>query len=233
MADIGLIEIPAFKLIDPHGANWTALRHREPLGSKQVLAGHLTHAGFDVEMVNLKATDQETELGEIAWRGMKLSKIAVGQSWRELDPQEHEVWGVTVNYLQERDVARSIIRHLARGKAKVIVGGSDAYVEPEPYLEAGACAVVRDKSGAANTSAVEYAMGREPRESLSGVCLPDGTQVPRRSPPMQPQYWHPPTADFVRQTLGMDYWEAPLADSLKPIGAVMLDIGHGHLPMNG
>ncbi len=135
------------------------------------------------------------------------------------------IWGVTVNYLQERHVACSLIRYLTGGIGRVIVGGSDAFAEPHPYLEAGAAAVVRDKSGSANLPVLDYVLGREPRAPLTGVVLPNGNSLPPHRPPMQPEAWPLPSPKHVQQTLGPDYWEAPLPESLKPVGAVMLDVG--------
>ena len=98
MAKVNLVELPAFKLMDPHGQNWTALRRLDPIGSKQIIAAQLEHGGFEVEVVNLKNSERETVLGEVEWRGQKLTKIAVGIPWTKLDPLDADVWGVTVNY---------------------------------------------------------------------------------------------------------------------------------------
>jgi hypothetical protein len=221
---VGLIELPAFKLLDEGGLNWTALRQREPLGSKQVLAAHLTDLGMTAELVNLKAVDDERETGTVEWRGRCLSKVAVGADWNELDPKEFDVWGLTVNYFQEREIAGLIVQHLREGGGRVIVGGSDAFEEPEWYVEAGADAVVCDKSGAANLGVVEH-VARGSTESLTGVMLADGTRIRPARPPMSPEAWPLPDQGLVRETLGTDYWEAPLPEELLPIGGVMLDIG--------
>ena len=225
MPRIKLVELPAFKLLDGDGYNWTALRRLDPLGSKQIIAAHLEQSGFDVHVENLKACETETELGEVRWRDKNLTKIAVGKPWTQLDPSDADVWGVTVNYLQERDVSCSLIHYLSEGGGKVVVGGSDAFAEPEPYLAAGAVAVIKDKSGGANVSVIDYALGVEPREPLAGVVLPNGESIKARRPPMQPEDWPLPSPHHVQQTMGRDYWECPLPDELKPVGAVMLDIG--------
>lgn len=227
MPTVGLVELPAFKLIDEDGLNWTALRHHEPLGSKQILGAQLEHTGFDVELVNLKAIGYENDIGVVDWASHRLTKVAVGRSWTELSPRDVDVWGLTVNYLQERDVACSIIKHLKQGGGRVVVGGSDAYAEPEPYLTAGADAVVKDKSGAANVAVLNWIAGNgtPADEELPGVALPDGRSFPPQRPPMSPQDWPLPRNWLVRDTQGTDYWEAPIPESLKPIGSVMLDIG--------
>ena len=108
---------------------------------------------------------------------------------------------------------------------RVVVGGSDAFAEPEPYLEAGAHAVVRDKSGAANHAVVDYVLGNEPREPLTGVVLPDGRSFPVKRPPMSPQDWPLPSHELVLETLGVEHWESGLPEHLRPIGSVMADIG--------
>ena len=222
---VGLIELPAFKLLDEQGFNWTAFRRHDPLGGKQVLAAQLENGGFDVDIINLKDGEQQIDLGECQWNGKRLRKMVVGTDWRNLDPRDAEVWGVTVNYLQERHVSCDVIRHLKRNGGRVVVGGSDAFAEPRPYLHAGADAVVKDKSGAANLPLIDHVLGRTPRVPLSGVVLTDGTELAARRPPMRPEEWPLPSHQVVEQTMGMNYWEAPLDDSLSPIGAVMLDLG--------
>jgi len=221
---VGLIELPALKLVDEDGLNWTALRHHEPLGSKQIIAAQLADAGFETDIVNLKAEDGGTDFGKVTWRGLKLTKIAVGTPWRGLSPGDYEIWGLTVNYLQEREVACAIISHIRNGGRRIIVGGSDAFAEPEPYLRAGADAIVQDKSGAANIALLRYMTegnGIEP----SGVLFADGRSIPAARPPMTPQRWPLPERSIIKAALGMDYWEAPLPARFTPIGSVMLDIG--------
>ncbi|MFF5676065.1 radical SAM protein [Streptomyces hygroscopicus] len=222
---VGLIELPALKLLDGQGLNWTALRQSEPLASKQILLAQLLHEGFDASLVDLKDAVSEWKFGETTWRGRRLTKVAVGRSWTELDPREFEVWGVTINYLQEREIACEAISYLARGGGRVVVGGSDAFAEPEPYLRAGADVVIRDKSGAANVAAIRWLAGGGSADDLTGVALADGTARPARRPPMSPQEWPVPDVSVVQQTLGTEYWEAPLPESLKPIGVSMLDLG--------
>lgn len=224
---IGLIELPGLKLIDPAGRNWTAFRARDSLISKQILMAQLTAGGYDVELVNLKDGGEEYEYGSrtVRWRGMELRKLIVGRSYRDLDAASKDVWGVTSNYVQEREPACLIVEHLARGGATVVVGGSDAFVEPQPYLAAGATAVVQDKSGAANLPLIDFLTGAEPREALSGVVFSNGKRYESRRPPLSPQDWPIPSEGIAAQTLGGDYWETPLPDHLRPVGSVMTDIG--------
>lgn len=223
-ASVGAIELPAIKLVDQDGKNWAALRRREPLVSKQILMPQLEAGGFEVELVNLKDGDVEVHTGEIQWRDRVLQKTLVGREL-ELDASRHDVWAVTVNYIQERAAACQITSQLVRDGGKVIVGGSDAFAEPEPYLEAGAHAVVQDKSGAANLAIIDHVLGNVPREALTGVALPDGRRLMRKVPPLSPQDWPLPSPEIVSQTMGVDYWETALPAELLPIGSVMADIG--------
>ncbi|MBG6090569.1 radical SAM protein [Actinomadura viridis] len=201
------------------------MRRTEPLASKQILSAHLMDAGFEVTLVNLKDSERESEFGTTTWRGRRLTKVAVGASWRDLDPRRFDVWGVTINYLQEREIACAVIEHLKAGGGRVAVGGSDAFAEPEPYLKAGADLVIRDKSGAANVAAIGWLAGTSEAAGLTGVALADGSARPARRPPMSPQDWPVPDPSVVAPTLGMEYWEAPLPPELKPIGVSMLDLG--------
>lgn len=224
MKKIKMVEIPALKLLDEKGNNWTALRRREPLVSKQIVMPQLMAGGYDVEMINLKDGKEETDFGTVTWRGMELRKVVVGRELTE-PADSADMWAVTINYIQEREPACMIIRQLSEQGAKVVVGGSDAFADPEPYLEAGAYAVVQDKSGAANLSIADYVTGSPQREPLSGVILADGQKFKSKSPPMSPEDWPLPSQDVVKQSLGIDYWETQLPESLLPIGSVMADIG--------
>lgn len=221
---IGLVELPAIKLVDKAGKNWTALRRREPLVSKQILLSELEAGGFDVELVNLKAGEEEIECGSVRWRGKRLSKVLVGTNPHTLQAKDMAIWGITVNYLQERETARALIQHLTAANGRVVVGGSDAFADPRPYLEAGACLVLQDKSGAANLQALDYALGRAPHQPLTGVMLASGQSFPRGRP-RRTEDWALPSLDIVRQCLGQEYWEGRLPEELLPIGSVMADIG--------
>ena len=222
MKSIGLLELPAPILLDPNGKNWTAMRQHEPLGSKQIVAGSL-RKHFDIELVNLKRGEDSIEMGKVAWRGMQLKKVAVGTDWRTLDPTRYDAWGITTNYLQERDIARAIIKHLASAGVKVVAGGSDAFAEPQPYLDAGATLVILDKSGGSNVAAMQIALGVDPTGPFflktQEKVLKSGT------PRLRPEEWNLPSVEFVRQTLGMQYWEGRISDEMLPIGAAMLDHG--------
>ncbi len=104
------------------------------------------------------------------------------------------------------------------------MGGSDAFAEPAPYLTAGAAVVIRDKSGAANVPILNHLLGRESSVPLAGVTFQNGVTLPAGHA-LNPNDWPLPPEWVVTQTLGTEYWESPLPDSLLPIGAVMLDLG--------
>lgn len=222
MRTIGLIELPAPKLVDPQGQNWTAFRKHGPLVSLPILAASLCER-FDVSVINLKQGDEVVEMGGVLWRNTNLRKQAVGTDWRSLDPSRYDVWGVTNNYLQEREIACAIISHLASEGAKVVVGGSDAFAEPVPYLDAGATLVVMDKTGGSNIAAVNMALGREPDgpylvRSKTGM-LRSG------SPRTHPDDWRLPPVAVAAQALGTHYWEGKIPERLLSIGSAVLDHG--------
>ena len=225
MAVVGLVELPALKLLDASGANWTAFRRDDPLGGKQIVAATLEAAGHDVRICNLKDGDAEHETGSVEWNGRTLTKVAAGRPMSDLDPDAVDVWGLTVNYLQEREAAQSLIRHLSSRGRPVVVGGSDALAEPGPYLSAGAAAIVLDKSGAGNQALIDHLTGSDRSTPLTGVQVANGKVFASQRPPMSTQAWPLPSGTIVRATLGARYWEAPLPGRLSPIGAVMLDLG--------
>jgi hypothetical protein len=223
---IGLIELPTSKLVDEEGKNWTAVFRREPLVSKQILTPQLQAGGFDAQIVNLKAGNEEHEYGApVSWKGKKLTKIMEGMHYSTLDPEAYDAWAVTCNFMQQRQIAAGVIRHLASGGKPVVVGGSDAVALPQTYLEAGATAVVQDKSGAANWATFDYVLGQTPREKLTGVTFADGSQYPRSFPPLKPEDWPLPSVDIAKQCLGTEYLEVDFPDSKLPVGSVFADLG--------
>jgi hypothetical protein len=223
MATIGLVELPSVRLVDDHGCDWTMVRRRELLGSKQILAGSLAPIGHEVALVNMRVAEVEWEFGSVAWSGRTLHKIACGAYIRALHPRAFDVWGITVNFQIDRELACRTIRHLTAGGGRVVVGGSDVFADPWPYLAAGATVGVLAKDGAANRAAVEFALtGRA--DDLHGVALPSGQFLPQRNW-LHPEDWPLPPASIVVQTLGYEYWEGVLPETLYPMGMVYPDIG--------
>jgi len=223
MKKVGLIELQAIKLVDNNGANWTALRRQEPLVSKQILLPQVESCGYQAELINLKEGDEEIEFGTVVWRDKTLTKVLVGKEF-DLDPRSMDLWAVTINYIQEREPACRIIRRIKQGGGQVVVGGSDAFADPDPYLQEGADAVVQDKSGAANQAILDHFLATTNGNSLNAVKLADGRQFKRNSP-MSPERWPLPKLETVKACLGIDYWETKLPDNQVPIGSVMADIG--------
>lgn len=223
MKRVALIELPALRLKDEQGKDWTMVRRRETLGSKQILGASLSD-NFEVELVNMRMSSREWEFGEVQWSDHRISKIACGLELSDLDPHAFDAHGITVNYHKERELACLVIHHLAATGAKVVVGGSDAIAEPAPYLKAGASAVVLSKDGSANRALIAHLIGDTSSEPLQAVAFPDGRILPQ-STWSHPEEWLLPTQSLVSQTLGHEYWEGLLPSSLLPIGMVYPDIG--------
>lgn len=222
---VGVIEVPNIALYDAAGSCRAPRPKRNVLISKQVLMSNLEAGGFEVRLYNLKDGDWEDAYGEIPWKEGKLIKAMVGQNYRNIPPDECDVWGVTSNFQQHRTSARLIIQHLRSKGRPVIVGGSDALGEPQFYLEAGADAIVLDKSGAANWAAIDYLTGQTPREGLSGVLFRDGQRVPLRVRPSDPDQWALPSPEVVKQCMGQEFWAEVTPEYLVPLGSVFMDIG--------
>lgn len=222
---VGVIELPEIALYDPFGSNRATVRKGSALISKQVLMANLEAGGYDVHLYNLKQGSDEVDYGEVLWKNVRLTKMYLGQRIQNIAPDECDVWGITSNFSQHRNVACLLIRHLRSRGRPVIVGGSDAIAEPQTYLAAGASAIVLDKSGAANWAVIDHLTGRTPRGSLSGVMLADGPQVALRVRPGHPEEWTLPSESVVRQCLGTEYWSYYFPEKLMPIGSVFTDIG--------
>jgi radical SAM superfamily enzyme YgiQ (UPF0313 family) len=221
---IGLVELPARKLIDTEGRNWTEFYKHNALPSKQVLLAHLQAEGFDAQLVDLRKGDYQEEYGSLIWRGMRVSKSYEGTNISSLDPHAYDAWGVTSNFMGNRQLALMVIQHLASAGRPVVVGGSDAIALPQVYLDAGASAIVIDKSGGANVAIFDYVLGRPMREKITGVILADGSQYPVRMPPMSPQDWPLPSLDVVKQCLSSTYFKTGV-EGFPPAGSLMADIG--------
>lgn len=223
MKSIGLIEMPSVRLVDHNGKDWTIVRRRETLGSKQILGASLAQ-DFNVSLVNMRLGDAEWEFGSADWSDRVISKVACGMRASELDPRAFDAWGVTVNFRKECELACLVIRHLASAGGRVVVGGSDAFAEPEPYLEAGACAVVLSKDGSANRALMEHVTGVSLSAPLQAVALPSGRILPQ-SIWSHPEDWPLPSQALIKETLGHEYWEGVLPSEMFPIGIVCPDIG--------
>ena len=227
---VGLVELPSFGLFsagkpgDPVFSNTKNLGY--PLVSKQILLSSLRAAGFDAELINLKQGDCQEVYGTVTWRNRKYSKVSLGGKIEDVDPSAYAVWGVTNNFIQQREIACMTIRHLKRRGRPVVVGGSDAIAAPQVYLAAGAAAVVLDKSGAANVPVMNYVLGRTTRETLTGVLLADGVQPPRRvHRTLHPEDWPIPENSVIEQCLGTQFRNLPLSEERLKLGSVIMDIG--------
>ncbi|NEO92258.1 MAG: radical SAM protein, partial [Moorea sp. SIO3G5] len=94
---------------------------------------------------------------------------------------------------------------------------------PDVYLKAGATAIVKDKSGAANWSIFDHVLGQPEREPLSGVLFADGTEYRKQSRSSNPEMWPIPSLDVVKQCLGSkgNFGSSPFT----PHGSVLADLG--------
>lgn len=220
---VGLVELPSLKLVDPCGKNWTIVRNGEPLEGKQQLAGTLFSSGCEAELFNLKDGSEDTVFGEVEWRGMKLTKIAFGKNWRHLDPKECDAWVVSVNFVSAREMGCEVIKHLASGGGRVVADGPDPFAEPEPFINAGANAVIMDRSGMSNRAAVEVALGNAPEGYYRLFTRSGPMNNPGRFERLHPEDWPLPPADFVKKVIGLRKELPPESSSLS--GRVTWDHG--------
>lgn len=220
---IGLIELPMMALRDSADSNWTTFRQGEPLVSKLILAGSLQEH-YDVDIVDLKNGNERIDLGPITWNDTTYRKFAIGRDWLSLRADAYDVWGVSCNFLQYREIACRVIRHVASNGGLVIVGGSDAVGEPDIYLKAGATLVVLDKSGGSNIGAIELALGNE--TVLPYIVQTKSGILRSGKPRLHPDQWPLPNLPVTRQTLGMKAWDdLSYPPELLPIGTLILDHG--------
>ncbi|MGN7611418.1 radical SAM protein [Magnetococcales bacterium HHB-1] len=221
---IGLIELPPVELHDTQGKVWTTARRDTPLISKQILMANLAASGVKPVLVNLAHGDYKSSYGEVTWNNKLLSKIFAGANPFDLDPDHYDLWGLTVNFTLQREMACVVIRHLAQGNKPIIVGGSDPIGYPKAYLEAGATAVVLDKSGGANQAVLYAAMGQIPPESVKGAVFSADRPV-QRARPMDISDWPLPSKEISQQCFGGHNYREIFPDHLAPIGSIMPDIG--------
>jgi radical SAM superfamily enzyme YgiQ (UPF0313 family) len=227
---IGLVELPSFGLFtaqtqqSPLFSNIANKGY--PLVSKQILLSNLRASGFNAELINLKQGNYQEEFGKVTWRDTEYSKVYLGGKIQDIDPSAYDVWGVTNNFVQDREIACLTIKHLVSGGRPVIVGGSDAIAEPRFYLAAGAAAVILDKSGAANAPVIDYVLGKTPREMLSGVILASGIQPPQRVKRLlHPQDWAIPDESIIKQCVGTQFRSVPLPEERLKLSSIIMDMG--------
>jgi len=227
MPTIGLVELPSVGFINNDGNNMISDETKGlPLVSKQILMSNLRASGFDVHLIDLRQGTYQEEYGKFLWRNTEQTKVYYGRKIQEIDPLAFEVWGVTNNFSQQREIACLTIKHLVKKGRPVIVGGSDAIAEPKSYLGAGASAIVLDKSGAANAAIVNYILRKTPREELSGVILTSGNQPPLRvKRSLHPQEWPIPEASVIEQCLGTQLKNIYIPNDRLKIGSIIPDIG--------
>jgi hypothetical protein len=222
---IGVVELPELGLFDSDGKNRASVRSGTALISKQVLLADLQEKGFDAQLVNLKQGHEQVECGSIRWGTTDLTKVYLGTRLTDIDPQAYELWALTNNFSQHRELAQVATGHFASQGRPVIVGGSDALADPYSYIAAGATAVVLDKSGAANASIINHVLGITPVGVLSEVVLQDGSAIARKLPVLSPEDWALPDIAVTHKCLGNEYWSLDFPQVLSPIGSVVTDIG--------
>nr|VFK63331.1 MAG: Radical SAM superfamily enzyme YgiQ, UPF0313 family [Candidatus Kentron sp. UNK]VFK70805.1 MAG: Radical SAM superfamily enzyme YgiQ, UPF0313 family [Candidatus Kentron sp. UNK] len=222
---IGLIEGPTVALFDPTGKNWTPMYRRNPLLSKQVLMAQLAADGFDVRLVNLREGDYQESFGRVPWKEMLIDKVYLGNPIHSIDPRSCDAWGITANYMQEREVVSMVVRHVAGHGRPVVVGGSDAISQPDIYFAAGADAVVLDKTGAATCPVFRHLLRQPSTEPLAGVVFADGPRQAKRARPMSPEEWPLPSVEIAHRCLGAEYTGEAFIERLLGIGSVFPDIG--------
>ncbi len=225
---IGLVELPSLGLINAKGQNSISNETKNnALVSKQILLSNLQAAGFDAQLIDLRQGNNQVEYGKTVWRKIEYTKVYMGNNIQEVDPLDCEAWGVTNNFSQQREIAHLTIQHLASKGHPVVVGGSDAIADPQSYLAAGAAAVVLDKSGAANAPIMDYVLGKQPREELSGVILANVSKQPpaRVKQSLRPQDWPIPNESVIKQCLGTQAKNLYLPKELLKIGSIITDIG--------
>ena len=108
------------------------------------------------------------------WNEYQVRKVYLGTSLAGLDPSAYDLWGVTSNFSQQREIALLTTRRLASEGRPVIVDGLDAIAEPSMYIEAGASAVITDKSGSANAAVIDHLLQRPSGKRPFGALLASG-----------------------------------------------------------
>ena len=204
--------------------HWIRKNLHKKIDTTSLLAD-LQAKGFDAHLINLKKGQDEVEFGTVCWGVTELAKIYLGKRITDIDPASYDVWGITSNFSQHRELVDIAIKHFSSQGKPVVIGGSDAFANPDFYLHGGASAAVLDQSGATNASILDHVLGKTPRESLSEVVLKDGMRIPRKLPALSPENWALPDISVTTNCLGTEYWSLEYPANLSPIGSVFTDIG--------
>ena len=150
---IALIEAPTASL-RINGERLGTDRIRTPTPTQPVLlpslAAGLTALGYDpaITIVNMKADNYaQQHTGDIELGDLTLGKFVLGSPAESIDDvvRASDIVGFTSNFTYSSGVVVQIISHVKQVNphAKIIVGGSDASVRENFYLNAGADAVIR------------------------------------------------------------------------------------------
>ncbi|MEZ4736012.1 MAG: hypothetical protein R3E79_53670 [Caldilineaceae bacterium] len=153
-------------------------------------------------------------------------KLYTGWNLARIDPADFDIWGLTVNFTLHREIACMVIQRLAASGKPVIVGGSDAVAEPAIYFQAGASAIVKDKSGAQTLPFLIILFSRMPLKSdLPGFSSRMGKINTGYHQLMSPNDWPLPSLETARICMGDESWMKPYPESYLPVGSVFPDIG--------
>lgn len=176
---VDIIRIPDLALMDEEGYSWTTDTRFTPMGGLAIIAGTLQDAGCSVEIINMANADEARKYGELDWEGKKLDTILHGNFSHPLanlirQSKENliDAVAIPVNFRSAQNIAFWLISELKREAPdlKIIVGGSDVFADPEPYLQAGADAVVLNKRGGTNKAVLEAVFdGKLPNGNLFGL----------------------------------------------------------------
>jgi radical SAM superfamily enzyme YgiQ (UPF0313 family) len=152
---------------------WDAQQPYAPLGTLYA-ASSLRAAGQSVALYDAMLAKDESEWAQALDRTQPRYAVLYEDSFNYL---------TKMCLLRMRQAAIRMIE-LARSKdCRVIISGSDATDRPEPYLRAGASAVILGE-GEITLPELLAALSRDGRpDEVAGVAYLDGTQAVRRSTP--------------------------------------------------
>ncbi len=179
--NLKLIEVPTTSL-KINGERLGTDRVKTPVPTQPVLLPSLESGlekmGYDVEseIINMKLGDsREVRTGTIDLGGLQLEKYVLGVPFESIEGslREADVIGLTSNFTYSARVVSDFIKYARKvnSKLKILVGGADASVRQDFYLNSGANAVIRGEGEKNGPLVIDALMNGNDLENIARVAF--------------------------------------------------------------
>ena len=185
--NLKLIEVPSTSL-KINGERLGTDRVRTPIPTQPVLLpsleSGLNNLGYEVnsEIINMKLGDsKESQKGIIDLEGLQLENNVLGAPFESVEGslKEADVIGLTSNFTYSARIVRDFMSYAKKvnPKLKIVVGGADASVRQDFYLNSGADAVIGGEGEKNGPLVINALMKRNSLENIARVAFKRGNKI--------------------------------------------------------